>query len=55
MIDDHNSPLVRTVRSTGFPNVATRGGDPFFVGWNDQPHTDGSKVGSSYAHAKVRE
>lgn len=51
--DRHSSPLVRTVLSTGFPEIHNYQNAPFHLSWNDQK-TEFVKSGPSSAHAKVK-
>lgn len=53
LIGHANSPLVRTVKSSGFSDTTSRfSNGPFYISWNDQP-TKGENAGLEFAHAKV--
>lgn len=52
LISNIDSPLVLTVKSSGFYRINNSANSPFYVAWNDQP----TKVGNAsleLAHAKV--
>ena len=52
LINDSDSPLVRTVESSGFNEIENSANSPFYVAWNDQPTKTGS-ASLEFAHAKV--
>ena len=50
--DRQTSPLVRTILSTGFPDIYNFPNAPFHLSWNDQK-SEFVRSPSSFAHAKV--
>lgn len=52
-IYSNDSPITRTILSTGYPNIKLPAHDPFYLTWNDQPHK-GDKIQPNSAHAKVK-
>jgi hypothetical protein len=52
LITAGNSPLVRTVKSSGFISLRNHANSPFYLAWNDQPLKNLNAPPES-AHAKV--
>ena len=52
LISSEDSPLVRTVKSSGCKSPENMSKDQFYFAWNDQPSNKGSAP-KEFAHAKV--